>query len=183
MISLNAFQDAQINHREYLEIYDLCIALEQAYTNLTFHGSVHFKDTGGWSNAISAKQVHQAVYLIKKIKTFKENKQLLLSCSQQELQEIKTELITALQEVELLKKDAFDKQVVLSASRSKSVYKEWVKAVLKLIFNRFALEYVREENPVHLPLAIIQIYYLFNFGKNTLNVLNDLADKALQKIW
>jgi hypothetical protein len=183
MTSLNAFQDEQINHHEYLEIYDLCIAFEQAYNNLTFHGSVHFNDTGSWSNAVSAEQVHQAVYLIKKIKTFKEHKQVLLSCSPQELQEIKTELIAALQAVELLKKDAFDKQAILSVSRSKSVYKEWVKVILKLIINQCALGYFSQDNPVRIPLAIIQIYYLFSFGKHTLTVLNDLAEKALQKIW
>jgi hypothetical protein len=183
IITVNAFEDTQANQHEYLEIYDLCIAFEQAYNNMSFHGSVSFKDIDGWGTAVSPEQVHQAVNLINKIKTIKKDKQLLLSCSQEELHTIKTELIGALQKIELLKKPLLDRYTVVLAQRNESVYKKWMKILLKLTINGFAIGYLRQENPLIFPLAIVQIYYLFGFGKATFNVLNDLADKVLQKIW
>jgi hypothetical protein len=178
----NAFHSHKSIEREYLTVYDLCIAFEHAFNNMSFHGSVSFNDIDGWGTAVSPKQVHQAVELIKKIKAIKQDKQLLLLRSEEELQEIKTELITALQEIELLKKPLFDRYMVLSAQRNESIYKKWVKVVFKLFINGIGLGYLSENNPLRIPLLLIQIYYLFGFGKATFNVLNDLADKALQKI-
>lgn len=181
----HSFQDERPLEPEWLSVYELCLEFEQAYNNIAFQGLISFsKDNNSHRTttvAVSPAQIHEAVSLIKEIKSIKKNKNALLHISQEKLQEIKVKLITALQEIELLKKSAFNAKNTPLIVHKESVYKLLVKALFKVMLTGVILN--NSPDYIAMPLSIVQIYFLFGFGKASFNALCDVTEKVFNKIW
>lgn len=183
----NAFEAIQSKEREVLEVYDLCLAFETMYKKIDeFEAYITFLAKEGDQYArikLSTDQMYKLKELTDQVLFLKENKNILINSSFDELQQIKLKLKNTLEEIRILKQNAIKQRLQQIASQKYYPYKEWVKLILKLVINRVLINYVQEIPIFAIPVSISQIYYSIQFGFSTCCVIGDISERIAKKIW